>query len=176
MIDALAMGFIAVLAVFGIFRGLVSQLASVLGFIACYFYSSQISDVLNPKMKIWLGSDSQFSKPFSALIACFLIFLGFRLAGYLFEKTFINRLGFLKGGNHFLGGLLGACKGIIILFVVFYLLQLVPLKVLEKMAPNLTQSQVYQFFTTHNPMPQKYLESFKINASNPIQKTIEHPL
>jgi uncharacterized membrane protein required for colicin V production len=168
MVDTILLIFIGLFILFGFFRGVVSQLAAIAGFIAAYYFSKPASVFLDEPVSKNLGSTQVYGKPFSILIAGFLIYLACRVLGFIFEKVFINRDESLKSINRVGGAFFGGIKGCCILLIVFFLLKLVPEDVLKARAPKLAQSEIYQFIQEHPFLDEKYLETLREPLPQPI--------
>ena len=68
-IDLILVGFIVLIAILGFIRGVVSQAMSVVGLIAAYMFSAQLSEFFVDRIAQELGSSQSYARPFSILWA-----------------------------------------------------------------------------------------------------------
>jgi uncharacterized membrane protein required for colicin V production len=171
-IDLILVGFVALIAILGFIRGVVSQAMSIFGLIAAYFFSTQLSNFFVDRIAHEFGSSQNYARPFSVLWAAILIYIVCRLIGFAVEKILINQSGSLKTLNRVGGGLLGAVKGCLILIIGFYILRLVPKEKLETHAPRIPQSRMYQFFAKNELLDTKYIDTLVEPVAKPVEEMI----
>lgn len=172
-IDIILVAFIALIAIFGFIRGVISQAMSIVGLVAAYFYSAQVSEHMVAKLASIMGSTQTYARPFSVLWAAILIYIGCRLVGFGVEKLMVDRSDSLKSINRFGGAFLGAIKGCLILLIAFYILRLVPQNQMEAHAPKVLQSRMYQFFAKNDLFDQKYIDTLVEPATKSVQEMVK---
>jgi len=172
-IDAIFLGFVVLIAVLGFVRGVVSQAMSIVGLIAAYVFSEQLSVYGVEKIALAMGSSQEYAKPFAVLWAAVMIFIACRLFGYLVEKFLVDQNDSLKMMNRIGGGFLGAIKGCLILIIAFYILRLIPQDKLEAHAPKITQSQAYQFLSKNHFVDPKYIQTLVEPVTKPAKEMIQ---
>lgn len=173
MIDYSALVIIALFAFFGFLRGVISQIMAIVGFAGVFLFAKPFSEKLDVHVVEFLGSPKPYAKTIALLWAAFIIYVGCRLFGYFIEKIFIKQSTPLKSINRIGGGFLGAIKGLCIVIVVFYLLYLIPREILDKSAPKVRQSRIYQLMATHPVFERSYLESLMSPISRTTQDQIQ---
>lgn len=172
-IDAILLGFVGLIAIFGFIRGMVSQAMAIVGLVVAYFFSGELSVHMVDQMAHALGSSQAYAKPFAVLWSAVLIYIGCRLIGFALEKILVDHSGSLKFLNRLGGGVLGAIKGCLILMMAFYILKLVPPKQLEVHAPKIVQSQLYQFLSHNSLMNPEYIETLVDPITKPAQEFLQ---
>lgn len=172
-IDIILIVFVGLLAILGFIRGVVSQAMALVGLVVAYFFAAPLSVHVVAKTASALGSSEAYARPFAVLWAAVMIYIGFRLLGFLFEKIFIDQSTSLKTINRIGGGFLGAVKGCIILMIAFYILKLVPQDALEAHAPKVAQSKMYQFFSKNEFMDPKYIQTLTEPMTKPAQELMQ---
>lgn len=172
-IDLILVGFIVLIAILGFIRGVVSQAMSVVGLIAAYVFSAQLSEFAVDRIAQEMGSTQSYARPFAILWAAILIYIGCRLVGFGIEKLLVNQSDSLKALNRIGGGFLGAIKGCLILMIGFYILRLVPQEKLEAHAPKIPQSRMYQFLAKNQFLDTKYIDTLVEPVTKPAQELIE---
>lgn len=172
-IDFALLSFVALLAIFGFIRGVISQAMSIAGLVAAYFFSVQLSEHVVAKIAEAMGSTQAYARPFAVLWAAILIYIGCRLVGFAIEKVFVNQSDSLKSLNRVGGGFLGAIKGCLVLLIAFYILRLVPQDTLEARAPKIQQSKMYQFFAHNQLFNQEYIDTLAAPVTKSAQDIIQ---
>lgn len=146
----------AVLALFGVFTGIVRQLTSwaglILGLVAGWKYGAEVQKLL--RLDFTGGAIAAY------LLALLAVYIAVRLIGLLIERWVRGTK--LSGTDRFLGLVAGAAKGVIlsILLVVFLAVLLprnAPLLAESKLTPRLMDAARWM----ENAFPERIRESFK---------------
>jgi len=121
-IDILILVFVVLLTVLGWMRGLISQVVTIGAAVALWLTAG-----------IWSGPVAaglgKLGGPFAdhdflARMAGFLLLYGLIVVVvFLIERKIVNKVGPLKLSNHWLGGVLGATKGVVYSVVAVWVLQ-----------------------------------------------------
>jgi membrane protein required for colicin V production len=145
----------------GIFRGFVFELVTVVGLILGYIISITYLSILSGYI---LSFFSSAPESVVNLISFFLLFLGtnllLRMIAKIITKTLkIAMLGWL---NRLLGGLLGMLKGIIIMSIVVFIVDLIPFSSILLDQVDIQTSELYPVLNSLGP--QLFSEIKKITA------------
>ena len=168
-IDIILLTIVLLFGIWGFIRGAFSQAVSIVALIAVYFFSVPLSLKILPKAADFLGSSSAYARPFAVLWSAIMIFIAFKLAGFLIERVFIDQSDALKLMNRFFGGILGLVKGACVLIIAFYILLLVPKETLRTRAPKMMSSRIYQGLSSHQILDPKYIDTLVEPVTNPIK-------
>lgn len=172
-IDIILLAFIGTVAIFGFIRGVISQAMSIVGLVAAYFYSAELSKHMVARLASVMGSTEAYARPFAVLWAAILIYIACRLVGFGVERLLVDRSDSLKSMNRFGGALLGAIKGCLILLVAFYILRLVPQNQMEAHAPKLLQSKMYNFFAKNELFNPDYIDTLVEPVTKSAQEMVK---
>lgn len=126
--NSLDIGILTVASIFfirGLFRGFVHELITIAGLILGYIISITYLSLLTGLI---LNFFPTFPESVVKLVSFFLLFVGtnllLRLAANILTKTLkVAMLGWL---NRLFGGLLGMLKGVIILGIIVFVINLIP--------------------------------------------------
>lgn len=163
MIDTTVLLFIAVLTVFGLIRGIISQLMSLIGLVTAYLFAVPCGRLATPAVQDLLGSTRFMAEKVSILLIGLSIYLVARLIGFLIEKLLINRVQEFKKLNRVGGALAGCAKGVAFVAVVFFFLALIPSSQLHAWMPNVLKSNTYKLAARYNPLgPAVVLDRMRI--------------
>lgn len=152
MIDVFFLLVIGVFVVLGMFRGVVSQVSSIVGIVGVFLFSSSLGQMLAQILGQSLGTSQTIARPLSLFLASIAIYTVIRLLGVLIEKSFVNQMTELKAMNRLGGGLLGSLKAICLVFILLFFVNLVPERNIRSWAPKLLESRFYQVASTYNPL------------------------
>ena len=151
-VDYVLIGLIAAIAVFGAVRGILSQIASLAGIAAAFFVAPLVSGPLSPFIRDWLDTSVFTARKVSILLAAVAVYAAVRIAGYGFEKLFLNRVRELRRLNRLGGAALGAVKGGVLVAVGLFFTALIPRSTLASWAPALVRSGSYRLASRFNPL------------------------
>jgi membrane protein required for colicin V production len=119
--DLLMIAVLALTTLWGLWKGLAWQIASLTAIVASYFMALQFSEPLAPMF----GAEA----PLNRFIAMFVVYMGTSLVvwiGFHFVKGFINRLR-LQEFDRQIGAIVGAAKGVLFCVVItFFAVTLAP--------------------------------------------------
>ena len=126
--NSLDIGILSIAAIFfikGLFRGFVHELITIAGLILGYIISITYLSLLSGFI---LNFFSTIPESVVKLVSFFLLFVGtnliLRLAANILTKTLkVAMLGWL---NRLFGGILGMLKGVIILGIIVFIINLIP--------------------------------------------------
>lgn len=129
MADIILLVIIGCFGIFGLAFGLVQTLGSLIGTVVGVYLASRFYEQLAAWLAGVTGWTGNFPKVLMFIIAFVIIN---RLVGFLFfviDKLFgiITRLPFIKGINRLLGLAFGILEGIIVLGIVLYIINKLPL-------------------------------------------------
>ena len=117
-IDILCLGFVLILFVFGLFRGLLSQILRIGALIGAYFLATPASPYIKPVLTTLVKGEGLFVDLISLFIAWVGCYFGIVLAGTVLIKLVRGTSRSLKSMDRLLGGLLGGIKGCLIVYVI----------------------------------------------------------
>ncbi len=173
LIDQIILGLIVVAFIFGVIRGVVSQIMALLGLVGAYFLAPEWGRHFGPFMQGELGCSRFMAEKASILIVGILIYIVARLIGYGIEKLMVDRVKAFKKLNRIGGGLLGAVKCTVMVAIAFFFLALVPVERMKEWAPRVVESYTYRLAAEHNPMGhQKVIErmrTFRAIVQSPLK-------
>lgn len=157
---------LAVTTLWGAWRGLASQLASLTALVASYFVALRYSPTLAP----WFGEE----EPLNRFLAMLVIYVLTSLAVWLVcrrVKRFIKRVE-LTDFDHQLGGLFGAIKGVLLCVVITFFV----VSISEPARQTVLQSRSghYIALALHRADPIMPPELHKV--LDPYVKPLEHRL
>jgi uncharacterized membrane protein required for colicin V production len=152
VIDLVVLGVIGVAALFGLIRGIISQIMGLAGLVGAYLLAPAWGKLLVGPVQAHLGCSKFMAEKFGVFLVGFGIYLGFRLVGFAIEKLFFSRIKEFKVLNRFGGAILGAAKAAVILAIVFFFVALVPKDDVHAWFPKLVESRSYQLAAKYNPM------------------------
>ncbi len=112
--DILMIAVLALTTLWGLWKGLAWQVASLTAIVASYFMALEFSEPLAPMF----GSES----PLNRFIAMFVIYMGTSLVVWIsfrFVKGFINRLR-LQEFDRQIGAIVGLAKGVVFCVVITF--------------------------------------------------------
>jgi membrane protein required for colicin V production len=126
--NSLDIGILIIASVFfvrGVFRGFVFELVTVIGLILGYIISITYLSLLAGYILIYFPS---LPKSVVNIVSFFLLFVGTNLLLRLVSKIITKTLKFAMLGwlNRLLGGVLGLIKGIIILSILVFVIDMIP--------------------------------------------------
>lgn len=146
----------AVLALFGLFKGIVRQLTSwaglILGLVAGWKFGAEVQKLL--RLDFAGGAIAAY------LLALLAVYIAVRLIGLLIERWVRGTK--LSGTDRFLGLVAGAAKGVFLSILLVYFLAILlprnaPLLAESKLAPRLMDAARWM----ENAFPERIRESFK---------------
>jgi len=171
MIDGIVLGLILLSAIFGLLRGIVSQIMALIGLVAAYFLAAPWSYRVAAVVQTGLGCSRFMAEKASIFLVGVVIYIAFRLAGFGMEKLIVNRVRELWKLNRLGGAVLGAVKSTALIAVVFCFLALVPPSIMGSWFPKLFESRTYRLAARLNPMAnQGWLDQMRR-----FRSTVVHP-
>lgn len=149
--DAIVLGIIAAAAVYGVIRGVVSQLMGIFGLILGVLFAGRLAPTVAPWLKAAFNL-STFMADKAALFAvgC-AIYVACRLLGALVQKSLISKSRELKSINRLGGGIFGAVKGTFVVGLFLCFAAVLPKEWVRSWFPKLPQSQSYKLASRFNP-------------------------
>lgn len=170
VIDLVALIAVALAAVYGLFRGIISQLMGIFGLIFALLFAGRLSPLMATWVKDQFGWSKFLSDKFSMFFMGVLIYVLFRIIG-VFLGRFIGTSKELKSMNRVGGAFLGGIKGLIIVVIAFLFLTLLPLNWIKSWIPKLPQSLFYKIASRHNPM----LDSNSLERMRKVRSLLNKP-
>jgi uncharacterized membrane protein required for colicin V production len=155
MIDWIALGLIAVAAIFGFIRGIVSQIVALAGLVAAYSFAPALGRSAGPWIQHQLGCSLFIAEKAGTLLIGITIYIAFRMVGFVFEKMFVRHVRDARLMNRVGGAVLGGLKGTLLVGLFFCFVALVPRENVIALTPKLTESVAYRWAAEHNPMVQQ---------------------
>jgi uncharacterized membrane protein required for colicin V production len=152
MVDYIVAALIAVSFIFGMIRGVVSQVMAVVGIGTAYFYAPEYGRQFGPMLQHELGCSRFVADKISTLLFALGIYISARLLGLIIDKLLTKRVQPLTKLNRLGGGFFGVVKCVAIVAVGFFFVGIVPTEYLRSWAPKILESRVFQFAEKHNPM------------------------
>lgn len=162
--NSIDIGILVIAAIFfirGIFRGFVFELVTVVGLILGYIISiTYLSLVAGYILSFFPSIPDSIVK----LVSFFVLFVGtnllLRMIANIITKTLkIAMLGWL---NRFLGGLLGMLKSIIVMSIIVFVLDMIPLSSLLLEQVEVQTSELYPILDALGP--RLYIEIQKLTS------------
>lgn len=157
-LDLFILIFVCYFLVRGIFRGFILELAMIAGVFAGYLVASTYQPLLSPHLESILSGVPQ---PAVSVISFALIFIvvniGVRLlAGGITKTVKFAMLGWV---NRLLGAVFGLLKGLLILSIAAFIIEMLPLSqiYLEKIGKN--ESVLYPVLQLVGPQLYAYIQS-----------------
>jgi uncharacterized membrane protein required for colicin V production len=152
VVDVVIVVLVLVAAVFGLIRGIISQIMGMAGLVAAYLFAPAGGKYAAVFVQHQLGCSKFMAGKVSILLIGVLIYIAFRLVGLLVEKLFVNRVKEFKSLNRLGGAALGAVKATVILAMMFCFLALVPREEVRAWFPKVLESRSYLLAAKYNPM------------------------
>lgn len=152
LIDIIVLSLVGIAALFGMFRGIVSQVMSLAGIAAAYLLAPMVGQAMGGWVQHQLGSSRFIAEKASIFIVGVAIYVLFRLVGISVEKLVVNRVKEFQSLNRWGGAGLGAVKAVLLIMIIFSFVTLVPPIIVKAWVPKLMESQTYRFAAKHNPM------------------------
>lgn len=152
MIDLIVLGLVAVAVVFGLIRGVISQIMGIAGLVAAYFLAPPGGRAIAGAVAHQLGSSKFMAEKASIFFVGLAVYIGCRLIGFAAEKLFVNRVKEFKSLNRIGGAVLGGAKAAAILAVLFCFLALIPQSEVRSWFPKVLGSWSYRLAARYNPM------------------------
>ncbi|MFH1016709.1 MAG: CvpA family protein [Pseudomonadota bacterium] len=152
LIDQIILALIVVAFIFGMIRGVVSQIMALLGLVGAYFLAPEWGRQFGPFVQGQLGCSRFMAEKASILIIGVTLYIVARLIGYGIEKLVVNRVKAFKKLNRIGGGVLGIAKCSAMVAIAFFFLTLVPIEKVKEWAPRVVESYTYRLAAEHNPM------------------------
>ncbi|MFH1262012.1 MAG: CvpA family protein [Pseudomonadota bacterium] len=152
MVDGIILGLIGVSAVFGLIRGIVSQIMGILGLVAAYLLAPGWGRLAAGFVQGQLGCSKFMAEKVSIFFVGVAIYLACRLIGYGIEKAVVGRVKAFRTVNRLGGAIFGALKTAAILAIVLCFLALIPSEQVRGWFPKLPESRAFQLAAKHNPM------------------------
>lgn len=156
----LLMGFLV-----GLRRGLILQIVHLIGFIAAYIVAYLYYDDLAPKLKLWipypsLGGDGAISliiknanveEVFYRAVSFIILFIAVKIVMHIIGSMldFLAQFPILKQINGWAGGIFGFIEVYLIIFLLVYILALVPI---DKVQSTIENSFVANIMVHHTPI------------------------
>ncbi|MEE2827939.1 MAG: CvpA family protein [Myxococcota bacterium] len=173
VIDVLCTAFVALLAVFGWHRGLISQVITI-GAAVLLWFTRPLWEEAAGSILVHLGSAFSYNPFLRKMTAFVLLYLVVVLLVLIIERKVIRKVGPLRWTNHWLGAALGASKGLIYTVAILWTVQTV---VLWKQAPSepepqwMSESRALQIAGPWNPVRlftlQEIVEEIRTRANSP---------
>lgn len=152
LVDGIVIGVIVLAAIFGMIRGVVSQVMAIVGLVTAYFMAPEWGRGFAGFVQSELGTSKFTAEKLSIILVGIAIYIVARLIGYGVEKIAFQRVSELKMVNRLGGATLGAIKCTAMLGFVFFFLALLPRQQVQGFAPRLTESHTYRLAAKYNPM------------------------
>jgi membrane protein required for colicin V production len=128
----------------GLFKGFISEVASVIGLLSGIFLASKFNDDLSYYLQTFIEWDENYLLFLSFFILLVLTILIFSIAGKLITK--LAKLIALGVFNKLLGGVFGVLKNVLVLSVLFFMFNMLNSS-LELVDENKLESSIY-----YNPL------------------------
>lgn len=150
----------------GVKRGFILQLIHMVGFILAFFVAYKYYDTLAPKLELWIpypdiGSDGNgilqmifgnedLEMAFYRAVAFVAIFIATRIVLAIIGSALdiVASLPIIKTVNIILGGVLGFVETYLIVFILLYIVALVPLEFIQN---PLNESSIVEWMLTNTP-------------------------
>ncbi len=144
MLDIIIVAVLLMGLVVGLRRGFILQLIHMTGFIIAFAVAVIFYDDLAPKLELWIpfpaigesssihmlfdsvGIDQAYYNAIAFLILFFAVKIAWQILGSMFD--FIAQFPILKQLNGWGGGILGFLESYIIIFLLLYLIALLPIQ------------------------------------------------
>ncbi|HLG19809.1 MAG TPA: CvpA family protein [Bdellovibrionota bacterium] len=166
MVDYIVLALIFVSAVFGLIRGVVSQLMALVGLVAAYFLAPDWGRHLGGLVQEQLGCTRFMADRASIFLVGVGIYIACRLVGYGIEKLVVERVKEAKNLNRMGGAVLGAVKTMAMIAILFFFTALIPRDMVRTTVPKLLDSATYRLAAEYNPMGrQQVIERMRIFRS-----------
>jgi len=141
--DSILIVIIAVFAIRGIFRGLITELAVLIALIAGYILAFLYLDNAVQALQTYFPNLQEFAAKTIAFILIFLIVnIVLRLAAKALNK--FASFTFMQPVNKIAGGLFAAAKATLILSIVFLIVEFLPFSNTVKKVSGAQESALYQ--------------------------------
>lgn len=163
----------------GLKRGFILQLFHLLGFFIAFFVAQKYYDKLAPKLALWvpypdLTGDSGFAvflqtlpleNAFYHAISFVAIFFATKIALQIVTTMldFIAAIPILRSINKILGAVLGFAEVYLILFVILFIVALLPI---ERVQATIGDSKVALYMIEHTPFLSEKLHTLWFTAVN----------
>ncbi len=174
MVDWIVLGLIGAAAIFGLIRGIVSQIMALAGLVAAYLLAPTWGPRFGGLVQAQLGCSRFMAEKASILMVGLVIYLGVRLLGYGVEKLVVKRVKSFERLNRIGGGVMGAVKSVLMIAIVFFFVALLPRQTLKERAPRVLDSRTYQYAARFNPMGEASvldrMRRFRSAVSDPRQR------
>lgn len=152
MIDASIILFVLLMALLGLFRGIVSQIMALAGLALAYFIAPAWGPTIGGFVQDQLSWSLFMAEKLSVLMVGITVYLAARLFGFGIEKMLVNRVREFKKLNRLGGAAMGGVKGLVLVVIAFCFLALLPSGVMQDWFPRLRSSYAYALAAKYNPM------------------------
>ncbi len=151
MIDMIVIGLVGISAIFGLFRGIVSQIVAILGLVVAWYFAPQGGKAISSFVEQQLGCSRFMAEKASIFFAGVAIYLVCWFLGLALDKLFLNRIIEFKKLNRIGGAVLGATKAGALVAFIFFFLTLIPAENIKAWVPKLLESRTYRLSARYNP-------------------------
>jgi len=124
MIDALAVFFLLAMCLIGFRRGLVEELGRLLGLVFATIFALRLYVDLGSFLIAWLPIDVWLLFVLSFIIIFSMVLLLARLVTKLIQFLFLSKS--TKWANRVMGTLFGFVKGLLVVMIFFWMVELLP--------------------------------------------------
>lgn len=160
-LDALALFFFTIMALLGFRRGLIEELGRLLGLILATTVAFRYYVDLAGLILAWINIDAWVTVVMSYIIVFISVLLGARMFTKLIHLLFIS--GSTKWMNRFMGSFFGLAKGVLIVMVLLWLVELLP----HRKTDIIVQKESH-FATRLNTMRTRIVTTF--NWTDPVER------
>src|SRR5882672_4950407 len=92
LVDSLALGFIALSVVFGLIRGIISQIMALAGIVGAYYFAPSWGPGLGSFAQKEMGCSRFMAEKMSIFVVGVVLYFAARLLGYGIEKLLVHRI------------------------------------------------------------------------------------
>lgn len=151
-IDIAVILWIFAAALYGMFRGMVSQFVAIVGIVCAFLFSGQAGPWLAPHLRDSFGFSKFIADKSAIFFAGLIIYFLFKVVGFAVERLLIGKSKGLKSANRTGGAVLGGIKGLLLVVFLFGFVTILPVKWVRSWFPKLPQSYSYRWAAKVNPM------------------------
>ena len=143
---------VLIAAVYGMFRGMVSQFVAIIGIVCAFLFAGTVAPWLAPYMKNSFGFSKFIADKSSIFLAGVSIYFVFKVVGFAIERLLVGKSRGMKSANRMGGAILGGVKGLLLIVLLFGFATILPVAWVKSWLPKLPQSYAYRAASKFNPM------------------------
>jgi uncharacterized membrane protein required for colicin V production len=163
-VDIFCLAFVFIFLVLGLFSGFLAQVVRILALVGAFVLAHPASSCTRPLLTRWMDVATLMGDLLSLFLAWVAGYIAILLIGKVLVRIIKGSSGSIDFLDRILGGLLGAAKGFLIVYLMACVLVLLraPLdKLIPDKYPDLKKSRLAAFAEQHNVLSMIVLPDFE---------------